>query len=344
MDKKKTTLITVISILSIFALIILGGLVYYTQISPGENAAYAKEAALKAAAAIMAERQSSMFEKTEPAASPVAEQAEATVETAAGEETLSSEEIRTAEDTAVSSGAPVPAETAAPAEEPASTETPAATEAPAPTETPASAETQSSAGMPSPTPTPFDVKVQLQRSRNDGSFWEGCPVRDIELLTPNEYSRPQTALETVNNLVIHYVGNAGSSAMDNRNYFESLKDSRERSASSHFVIGLDGEIVQCIPLSEMAYATKERNKDTISIECCHPGADGQFNEYTYWSLVELSAWLCRQFQLDPQQILRHYDVTGKLCPLYYAEHPDASQELKDSIERRLGEIQGADPA
>ena len=70
MDKKKTTLITVISILSIFALIILGGLVYYTQISPGENAAYAKEAALKAAAAIMAERQSSMFEKTEPAASP----------------------------------------------------------------------------------------------------------------------------------------------------------------------------------------------------------------------------------------------------------------------------------
>jgi hypothetical protein len=329
MDKKKTTLITVISILSIFALIIFGGLVYYTQISPGENAAYAKEAALKAAAAIMADRQSSMFAKTEPAASPVAEQAEVTVETAAGEENLSSEEIKTAAETAVSSEAAVPAETASAVEAAASAETPASTEAPASAET------------PSPTPTPFDVKVQLQRSRNDGSFWEGCPARDIELLTPNEYSRPQTALETVNNLVIHYVGNAGSSAMDNRNYFESLKDSRERSASSHFVIGLDGEIVQCIPLSEVAYATKERNRDTISIECCHPGADGQFNEYTYWSLVELSAWLCRQFQLDPQQILRHYDVTGKLCPLYYVENPDAWQELKDAIERRLGEIQGS---
>ena len=81
----------------------------------------------------------------------------------------------------------------------------------------------------------------------------------------------------MNTLVIHYVGNAGSTAMDNRNYFESLKDTRDRSASSHFVIGLDGEIVQCIPLSEVAYASRHRNSDTISIECCHPDEDGKFN-------------------------------------------------------------------
>ncbi len=217
---------------------------------------------------------------------------------------------------------------------------------------PARTEAAAAPGETAPEPVPaepaeaaqaepgFDCAAQLLRSRMDGTFWEECPARDVELLTPNEYSRPQTAIDTVNNIVIHYVGNPGSSAMDNRNYFESLKDSRERSASSHFVIGLEGEIVQCIPLSEVAYATKWRNSDTISIECCHPDADGKFNEYTYGSLVRLSAFLCMQFHIDPQGILRHYDVTEKLCPLYYVEHPDAWQQLKDDIEAKLYEMQG----
>ena len=202
----------------------------------------------------------------------------------------------------------------------------------------AAAPTDSAAPVTETPAEVFDPRAELARSHTDDAFWEGCPPRNIQLLTPNPYSRPQQALDTVNTLVIHYVGNAGSSAMDNRNYFESLKDSQARSASSHFVIGLDGEIVQCIPLSEMAYATKNRNPDTISIECCHPGEDGQFNEYTYWSLVELSAWLCLKFHLDPQGILRHYDVTQKLCPLYYVEHPDEWQKLKDTIEVRLSEL------
>ena len=29
------------------------------------------------------------------------------------------------------------------------------------------------------------------------------------------------------------------------------------------------------------------------------------------------------YQLEPSQILRHYDVTGKACPLYFVDHPDA---------------------
>ena len=200
----------------------------------------------------------------------------------------------------------------------------------------------STASEPAVTEAPFDARELLKISKTSSEFWADCPVRDVELLTPNPYSRCQEAMDTVNNIVIHYVGNAGSSAMDNRNYFESLKDSKERSASSHFVIGLDGEIVQCVPISEVAYATKQRNHDTISIECCHPDSDGKFNEYTYWSLVELSAWLCKKFQLDPQEILRHYDVTGKLCPLYYVEHPEEWQTLKDTIEKRLNELKAMD--
>ena len=107
------------------------------------------------------------------------------------------------------------------------------------------------------------------------------------LLTPNEFSRPQLELKQVNGVVIHYVANPGTTAKDNRNYFEGLKDSGATYASSNYIVGLKGEIVQCVPLDEMAYCSNERNEDTVSIECCHPDETGQFNDNTYQSLVHL---------------------------------------------------------
>lgn len=151
------------------------------------------------------------------------------------------------------------------------------------------------------------------------------------LLTPNDYSRPQTPLTAVNSIVIHYTANPGTGAESNRNYFENLRLNQTTSASSHFVIGLEGEIIQCVPLDEISYASNDRNNDTISIECCHPDETGKFNEKTYQSLVALIAWLCSVYNLDRDDIIRHYDVSGKLCPLYYVEHEDAWETLKDDV-------------
>ena len=104
------------------------------------------------------------------------------------------------------------------------------------------------------------------------------PEIDVQLLTVNSYSRPGYSIEKVNGIVIHYTANPGSGAIQNRNYFEGLKDSHKTKASSHFIIGLDGEIVQCIPTWEEAYASNSRNLDTISIECCHPDKSGKFTK------------------------------------------------------------------
>lgn len=145
-----------------------------------------------------------------------------------------------------------------------------------------------------------------------------------DYLTPNEYSRPQTPLSQINGVVVHYVGNPNTTAAGNRNYFEQLAVTEDTYASSHFIIGLDGEIIQCVPLNEIAYCSNERNSDTISIECCHPDAQGQFNDQTYDSLLKLVDWLCDTYDLNPQtDVIRHYDVTGKECPKYYVDHPDA---------------------
>lgn len=158
---------------------------------------------------------------------------------------------------------------------------------------------------------------------------------NVNLLTPNEYSRPQIPLEKVNGIVVHYVANPCSTALENRNYFEGLKDqtgSKTTSVSSHFVIGLEGEVVQCVPLNEVAYASNNRNGDTISIECCHPDDSGEFTSATYESLVRLTRWLMEEYGLDTSQVIRHYDVTGKLCPKAFVEHPEEWERFLRALE------------
>lgn len=164
-----------------------------------------------------------------------------------------------------------------------------------------------------------------------------------DFLTVNEWSRPGTELKRVDGVVIHYVGNPGTTAQANRNYFESLSSGEAGTyASSHFVIGLEGEVIQCIPLSEIAYASNGRNGDTVAIEVCHPDETGQFLPVTYDRCVELTAWLCREFRLDPEtDVIRHYDVTGKLCPLYYVENPEAWDAFRADVAAEMAAQEAA---
>lgn len=152
-----------------------------------------------------------------------------------------------------------------------------------------------------------------------------------QFLPVNAYSRPGKTLEQVNGIVVHYVANPGSTGWENWHYFEGLSESHETKAGAHFIIGLDGTIIQCVPLNELTYCSNSRNVDTISIECCHPGEDGKFTDETYNSLVKLCRWLVDYYQLDKDDVIRHYDVTGKLCPLYFVEHEDAWEAFKDQL-------------
>lgn len=161
------------------------------------------------------------------------------------------------------------------------------------------------------------------------------PEIDVQLLTVNEYSRPGTETEKITGIVVHYTANPGSTAMDNRNYFEGLKDSHATEASSNFIVGLKGEIVQCVPTWEVAYASNSRNIDTVSIECCHPDKSGKFTEETYQSMVQLCGWLCRKFDLDEQDVIRHYDVTGKNCPKYFVENKKAWKRFRKDIKKAM---------
>jgi N-acetylmuramoyl-L-alanine amidase len=181
-----------------------------------------------------------------------------------------------------------------------------------------------------------------------------------EPLTVNAFSRPGKKLTGVKALVVHWVANAGSTARQNRNYFEGLKgqslnDAGARYASAHLIVGIGGDVVQCIPCGEMAYHvgatsyTPEAlgrlghypNNCTIGIELCHPAADGRFTVETLNAATELCGLLCIEAGLNPlTDIWRHYDITGKDCPKWFVGHPEDFDEFKKGVVSALTFLKG----
>ena len=155
-----------------------------------------------------------------------------------------------------------------------------------------------------------------------------------QFITQDGHSRTGLKTERINAIVIHYTANPGATAQNNRDYFNSPQSN----VSSHFVVGLEGEVIQCVPLDEQSSASNRRNVDTISIEVCHPDSTGEFSIPSYNAAVKLCVWLCQNLRLDSDDIIRHYDCEGadhKLCPKYYVEHPDSWEKFKGYVEERL---------
>jgi len=161
------------------------------------------------------------------------------------------------------------------------------------------------------------------------------------LLSKNEFSRPGLYLKPVKGIVIHWIGNPGTSAIANRNYFESLKNqppgkkpSEYTFASAHFIIGLRGEIIQCLLEDEVAYhvgairytdlalekLSDYPNNCTLGIELCHPSWEGNFFDDTLESARELILELSKRYKLKRDNIYRHYDITEKECPRYFVRN------------------------
>ncbi len=161
---------------------------------------------------------------------------------------------------------------------------------------------------------------------------------DGQIIHKHTTARTGILLEDINNIVVHYVGNPNTTAKNNRDYF----DKPTTTVSSHFIVGLQGEVIQCVPIYERSAASNHRNKDTISIETCHPDESGKFNKDTYNSLVKLTAYLCYQFDLSENDVIRHYDVTGKICPKYYVENEDEWEIFKKDVGKAIDDYRKAE--
>ena len=150
---------------------------------------------------------------------------------------------------------------------------------------------------------------------------------DVQLIDQGNPSRSGVILEGINDIVIHYVGNPRTTAQQNRDFYNQ----QDSDVCSHFVVGMDGEIIMCVPLTEKSASSNDRNKDTISIEVCHPDVTGEFTDESYQSLIKLVNWLRATFNLSTDHVIRHYEVTGKECPMYYVKNPEKWDQFKADL-------------
>lgn len=132
------------------------------------------------------------------------------------------------------------------------------------------------------------------------------------------YTHPRTS--AIRYIVIHYCGAEGTAA-NNGVYF-----GRESNigASAHYFVD-ETQIVQSVADGDRAwhcgaktYRHPEcRNDNSLGVElCCYSNGDGtwRFASETVDNAVELVRGLMAKYSIDIDHIVRHYDVTGKVCP------------------------------
>ena len=155
---------------------------------------------------------------------------------------------------------------------------------------------------------------------------------DVQLIDKGNPSRSGALLEGINDIVVHYVGNPRTTAQQNRDFYNQ----EDSDVCSHFVVGIDGEIIMCVPLTEKSASSNDRNRDTISIEVCHPDITGEFTDASYQYLIKLVNWLRSSFNLSTDHVIRHYEVTGKECPMYYVRNPEKWDQFKEDLKSAEG--------
>jgi hypothetical protein len=64
------------------------------------------------------------------------------------------------------------------------------------------------------------------------------------------------------------------------------------------------------------------NTNSISIELCDTVKDGSYNvsERTLNNAIELTRNLMKKYNIPIENVIRHFDVTGKGCPAYYVDN------------------------
>ena len=155
------------------------------------------------------------------------------------------------------------------------------------------------------------------------------------IIPVNKYNRPGTKCAP-QKICVHYTGNAGSSAASGAAYQMNVAKGVFASkgqgvwTSSQYLVGLNGEVIRCVPDDEMAYAAANNNRGVIHIEVCHPDSSGKFNAVTIAALGELVRELMSKYKISADKVVRHYDLTGKLCPMYYVDETRWAA-LHDSI-------------
>ena len=149
---------------------------------------------------------------------------------------------------------------------------------------------------------------------------------NIKEMPANASNYTKGRKQSVQYIVVHYTANNGDRAESNGKYFQQPN----RNASAHYFVD-ENDVVQSVKDSDTAWHcgaknykhNKCRNDNSIGVEMCsEKDSSGQYyiNEETQKKALEVVKWLMEKYGVPLENVMRHYDVTGKLCPEPFARN------------------------
>ena len=134
-------------------------------------------------------------------------------------------------------------------------------------------------------------------------------------------------------IVVHYTANTGDTAQNNLDYFARTKTG----TSAHYFVD-ENEVCQSVQDTDVAWhcGSKNprhpycRNANSIGVEMCN--SVGGVPEAVRARTAAFVRQKIKEYGLDVNHVLRHYDVTGKRCPAPWVDDPQAWMDFKALLE------------
>ena len=134
-------------------------------------------------------------------------------------------------------------------------------------------------------------------------------------------------------IVVHYTANKGDTAQNNLDYFARTKTG----TSAHYFVD-ENEVCQSVQDTDVAWhcGSKNprhpycRNANSIGVEMCN--SVGGVPEAVRDRTAAFVRQKMKEYGLDVNHVLRHYDATGKRCPAPWVDNPVDWMEFKSMLE------------
>mgnify|MGYP001771152835 FL=1 len=140
-------------------------------------------------------------------------------------------------------------------------------------------------------------------------------------------------------IVVHYTANKGDTAQNNLDYFARTKTG----SSAHYFVD-ENEVCQSVKDTDVAWHCGSnnprhpycRNANSIGIEMCN--SVGGVPEAVRARTADFVRQKMKEYGLDVNHVLRHYDATGKRCPAPWVDNPAEWMEFKKMLEEDDEEV------
>ena len=162
---------------------------------------------------------------------------------------------------------------------------------------------------------------------------------------PKNYKVGRTS--PIKYIVIHYTANNGDTAKGNAEYYANTA----LGASAHYFVDEYDTVYQSVKDTDTAWAVggtskyvhpECRNSNSISIEMCSRNWSGNgksatdggwyFKEETINNAVALTKELMAKHNIPVENVIRHYDVWGKICPAPFVNNPSQWEKFKSMLQ------------